>query len=167
MQIKEVGRLERYHDILKHGLYQKMLQSLAEFEIERKFCRHTLEHFCDVARIMYILSLEEQSDLEQDLIYATALLHDIGRAKEYEEGIPHDKAGQEIAKEILADTGYDATEIAMIVEAIGGHRKEDGQESELASYLYRADKLSRNCFCCKAAKECYWDDSKKNATIVL
>ena len=79
--------MERYYNILKHSLYQKILQSLEFYEKERKFCCHNLEHFCDVARIMYIFALEEQSELTKDLIYATALLHDIGRAKEYSERI--------------------------------------------------------------------------------
>ena len=159
--------MERYHNILKHSLYQKMLQSLESFERERKFCCHTLEHFCDVARIMYIIALEEQSQLTKDLIYATALLHDIGRAKEYAEGIPHDEAGVELAREILMDVGYQSEEIDKIVQAIGSHRTKENEKNSLGVYLYKADKLSRKCFCCTAAAECYWDESKKNHTIVI
>lgn len=159
--------LERYHNILKHNLYQEMLQSLESFEKERKFCCHTLEHFCDVARIMYIFALEEQSELTKDLIYATALLHDIGRAKEYAEGIPHDEAGIEIARMILKDTGYQSEEIEQIVQAIGSHREKESKTGTLGAYLYRADKLSRQCFCCKAVEECYWDENKKNHTIIV
>lgn len=159
--------MERYYNILKHSLYQKILQSLEFYEKERKFCCHNLEHFCDVARIMYIFALEEQSELTKDLIYATALLHDIGRAKEYAERIPHDEAGMELAKVILTDVGYQREEIDKIVQAIGSHREKESLKNSLGTYLYKADKLSRKCFCCKAADECYWDESKKNHTIII
>lgn len=159
--------LERYQQILEHALYREALQKINIYEKDRKFCCHTLEHFCDVARIMYILALEEQSDLEQDVIYATALLHDIGRVIEYKDGTPHDKASQDMAKIILTDIGYKADEIQLIIDAIGSHRKKEEPEHTLASYLYRADDLSRNCFACAMTKECYWDETRKNHTLTL
>ena len=116
---------------------------------------------------MYILALEEGSYLEQDIIYATALLHDIGRLWEYEKGIPHEQASVEIAKEFLTKYGYKAEEIQIITKAIGTHRKEVMKENALADYLYQADKLSRNCFVCKAKDRCKWSEEKKNATLFL
>ena len=32
--------------------------------------------------------------------------------------------------------------------------------------LYRADKLSRNCFLCDAREDCYWPEERKNRTIL-
>ena len=116
---------------------------------------------------MYILSLEEQSEYSQDIIYATALLHDIGRAKEYQDGTPHEIAGKEIASQILTETGYTDDEISLITDAIGEHRTNSEDTSDLATYLYRADKLSRICFSCPSVQDCYWADDKKNQTLTI
>jgi len=110
--------MERYHQILQSDIYCSKLDRLAELEKDRIFCKHTLEHFCDVARIMYILSLEEGCDLNQDLIYATALLHDIGRIEEYEQQIPHHKASADVARELLPSFGYTKEEVNCIADVI-------------------------------------------------
>ena len=73
---------------------------------DRIFCRHTPEHFLDVARLMYIYSLENKLNLSREIIYATALLHDIGRAQQYLSGISHDIAGAEIAGKILDRSAF-------------------------------------------------------------
>ena len=44
--------------------------------------------------------------MSKDIIYATALLHDLGRADQYEKGISHEEAGAILAEEILTDCGY-------------------------------------------------------------
>lgn len=159
--------MDRYHGILADEEYIKLLGQMEEYEKDRIYCCHGLEHVCDVARIMYILALEEGSGLSQDVIYATALLHDIGRIKQYESGIPHHEASVDMAGGFLARHGYEQTEIAMILDAIHQHRVEGEQLSPLADYLYRADKLSRNCFCCKASDTCKWPIQQRNQTIEI
>ena len=136
------------------------IKKIQELESERIFCRHTPEHFLDVARLMYIYALEEHLELSKELIYAAALLHDIGRAQQYQYNIPHDIAGVEIAREILTDLHFTEQEKELILSSIGHHRKGDFC-SMLAALLYKADKQSRNCFLCSAASECYWSDDKK------
>ena len=158
---------KRYQTILKDPLYCIELQKLAKFEKNRRFCRHTMEHFLDVARIMYILSLEAQTTLSKDIIYATALLHDIGRAQEYENGTPHNEASVTIATCILSSCDYNDDEIQQITSAIDKHRTETSKTDCLSAYLYQADKLSRNCFTCPAYEECYWPTDKKNHTIYM
>ena len=113
---------------------------------------------------MYIYSLENKLDLSREIIYATALLHDIGRAQQYLSGISHDIAGAEIAGKILADLHFTEQEKEEILSAISQHRT-DGSDNVLAMLLYKADKKSRNCFSCSAASECYWPSEKKNLTI--
>ena len=98
------------------------------------------------------------------MIYCTALLHDIGRARQYEDGTPHDEAGALIAEQILNELGFYRNEIMAIVSAIRGHRAQSDQ-SILGKLIYTADKKSRNCFSCKAEPECYWSPQKKNMTI--
>ena len=156
--------MDRVNQIWKHPLYQTELHKLQLLEADREFCRHTPEHFLDVARLAYIRALEENYSVSKELIYCTALLHDIGRARQYEDGTPHDEAGAVIAEQILKELGFSPEEIQAIVSAIRGHRAETNQ-TILGQLIYRADKKSRNCFSCKAEPEFYWSPAKKNMTI--
>ena len=156
--------MDRVNQIWKHPLYQTELHKLQLLEADREFCRHTPEHFLDVARLAYIRALEENYSVSKELIYCTALLHDIGRARQYEDGTPHDEAGAIIAGQILKELGFPPEEMEAIVSAIRGHRAETNQ-TILGQLIYRADKKSRNCFSCKAEPECYWSPAKKNMTI--
>ena len=71
--------MERVNRILRHPRYADCLKQVRDCETGRIFCRHQMEHFLDVARIAYILNLEEGRGLAKDMIYAAALLHDCGR----------------------------------------------------------------------------------------
>lgn len=84
--------MKRVQEIWEHPLYQQNLKELTQLEADRIFCRHTPEHFLDVARLAYIFSLERGISCPRELIYCTALLHDIGRAEQYTVGTPHDEA---------------------------------------------------------------------------
>lgn len=160
--------MERVNKIMKHDLFNRCLDEIETAEEGRKFCRHAMGHFLDVARLALILNLKERMGVEQELIYGAALLHDIGRHVQYAEGTPHEAASAEIAPEILKDCGFDEKETAVIIEAIAGHRRrESASEKNLTGLLYRADKLSRSCFACKAEPECDWKQEKKNRQLVL
>lgn len=157
--------MSRVQAIWNHPLYQENLQKLIQLEADRTFCRHTPEHFMDVARLAYIFALERGLDCSRELIYCTALLHDIGRARQYTDGTPHDKAGVLIAREILSDLDFSTEETSQILTAIGEHRSSTETLSALGQLIYEADKKSRICFLCPAETECYWSPSKKNMTI--
>ena len=70
----------------------------------------------------------------------------IGRRMQYDQGIPHEKASAGIAKEILPECGFSGEETGMILEAILSHRKKETGVN-LNALMYRADKMSRLCFC--------------------
>ena len=155
--------MNRVNSVWCYPLFQENYQNLQIAEKDRVFCCHGLNHLLDVARLMYIRSLEDNSQLDKELIYTTALLHDIGRFVQIDKGIPHNEAGAELAERILADCGYSKSESVLICEAIGEHRQ--GSDSILGSYLYDADKKSRCCYACDARNECKWPDEKKNSKI--
>lgn len=159
--------MDRVHEIQVHPLFRELREKLQIAEKDRVFCRHTMEHFLDVARLMYIYSLEDGIAIKKDIIYAAALLHDIGRYEQIISETPHDIASARIAKEILNDCGFTAEEIQTVQNAILGHRKKESAVSgdSLTSYLYRADKSSRNCFVCPVQAECNWPAEKKNLRI--
>jgi putative nucleotidyltransferase with HDIG domain len=141
------------------------MNRIAELEKEREFCLHDLNHSLDVARIGYIISLEEKLNVSCELIYAAALLHDIGRADEYEKKLSHHEQSAVLAGEILSECGFNEKENCEICEAIAAHKRPDDDKTGLKYILYRADKLSRKCFDCKMYEECYWDEDKKNPGI--
>ena len=149
--------------IMSNKLYKEALKKLSEYERDREFCNHTIEHFIDVARIAYIMVLEEDLKVSKEVIYAIGLLHDIGRVKQYEEGIHHDIASVDMSREILKETSFTEEEVKIILNGIANHRKES--DNKLEEIIYRADKLSRQCFSCKAENECYWSKDKKNFKI--
>lgn len=135
-------------------------------EEDRIFCGHSIEHLLDVARLTYIFNLEQQAGLDKEMIYAAALLHDIGRGRQYTDGTPHHLAGEGLAESILKACSFSAEEQQVILQAIASHRNEAASKGNLlAELLYRADKQSRNCFACGAADECNWTEEKKNSTI--
>lgn len=155
--------MERIDRILKHELFINNLNQNMAAERDRIFCRHDMVHFLDVARIARILNSEEQLGVETELIYAAALLHDIGKHLQYTAGTPHELAGAELAPEILRDCGFDEKETSVIIEAIRSHRDETAaEEKNLKGLLYRADKLSRACYCCPAEEACNWKSGRKN-----
>lgn len=157
--------------IQNHPLYISSLQRLKELEKTRNFCCHQLNHLLDVARIAYIINLESQLGLSRDLIYTAALLHDIGKSRQYEEGVPHETAGEILASQILGDMpkeiAFTMEEQRQILTAIRGHRKLRDDAEPLETLLYKGDKMSRTCFACPANAECNWSNKKKNKTIQL
>ncbi len=158
--------MERVDAILQDERFQYGLQRIILLEEQRIFCCHRLDHLLDVARIAWIMVLEQQIPLKKDIVYGAALLHDLGRYRQYEEQIPHHQASAELAMHILPDAGYSIEEAVMITEAIGQHGVETDSQSSLARVLYQADKLSRNCFQCAAQAECKWSDEKRNKTVL-
>ena len=158
--------MDRVDLILENPKYQEYIDKIKQAEEKRIFCLHNMNHFLDVARIAYIMNLEEDLQISRELIYATALLHDIGRFLQYEDGTPHEKASALLAPDILAEAGFDEREQAKILRAIREHRnREVAEEKNLASIIYRADKASRACFACEAESQCDWEKNKKNMRV--
>lgn len=159
--------MERVNRILDHEKYQKYLARNEQAESGRRFCRHNMGHFLDVARLAVILNETENYGMEKELVYAAALLHDIGRWMQYGEGIPHEQASCQLAPEILEDCGFAQPERDMVLQAIGNHRNAAVREEKtLSGLLYRADKYSRPCFACPVEQECDWKQDKKNKKLV-
>ena len=160
--------VDRIQRIQKNPVFQELYKKLQNAEAGRIFCKHTMEHFLDVARLMYIFCLEDGESINRDVIYATALLHDLGRYDQISSGTPHNIAGVEIAGNILNECGFTENEIRSIQNAIASHREPHGLDADkLTIYLYRADKMSRDCFSCAVRAECNWPDEKKNEWIVF
>lgn len=157
--------MERYQKVANHKRLQYYMEKTAEAEKDRIFCCHDWDHLLAVARIAYIFVLEQELPISKDLVYATALLHDIGKEAQYTRGIPHEIEGAALAEGILMDCGYAEDEIELITKAILKHRVYEESHSAFEKIIYRADKLSRPCKGCPAAKECNWPAEKKNTGV--
>ena len=166
LENREHLEMERVTRILEDRFYRKQIKKIYESEYDREFCRHGFGHAVSVARIAYILALEEKRKLRKDVIYAAALLHDIGRYTQEEKTMSHHEAGAVVAADVLRRAGYTEAECTEICEAIRAHKEPEDSIGTLAAVLYRADKLSRNCFLCDAREECYWPENRKNRTIL-
>ncbi len=151
--------------ILKHKLTQGLYKRLDEFELKRIYCIHNISHSLDVARICYILNLENGLGIDKDLIYSTAILHDLGRVYEYENKKDHNIASVDIAKEILEATDFSKDDKEIIIDAIKNHRNND-QSDRFNKIFYKADKLSRDCFNCRSQDSCKWSRDKMNLELV-
>lgn len=154
--------MDKVNKIINHPYYRECVRKIEELEADRKFCRHGMAHFLDVARIAFVLDLEENAAVPKEWIYAAALLHDIGRHEQYLHGIPHHQAGAYIAEKIMADCGFGDAEKTAILEAILEHRSKETKNTVFSDLICRADKLSRACYCCPAESECNWSAEKKN-----
>jgi uncharacterized protein len=156
--------MERVNKIYNSETYRQELVYIISDEKDRIYCKHNLEHFLDVARIAYMLNLEQELGYDKEVIYAIGLLHDIGRHKEYESGFNHHLASANLAEDILKDAGYDEKERTMICDAILSHRNRT-KMNKLNEIIYAADKMSRKCYACGAIDTCKWSSNKMNKQI--
>ena len=110
--------MERADRICRHPLWRARLAAIAERERDRPFCRHGIAHLTDVARLAWIENLERGLGVPKALIYAAALVHDLGRAGP--DGVPHERAGLTPAREILDGCGFTAA--TTLTETVSGAR---------------------------------------------
>lgn len=170
--------MPRVQAIIETPMFLEALSGIESAEEHRQFCKHGRAHLLDVARIAWILNVEQGACVDREVMYATALLHDIGRAAQYATGEPHDEAGVRVAAAILdsipEDMRFSEQERADILQAIRGHRgSSKAGESDasncsstrtcvLARLIKEADHISRPCYACPVRDDCNWPDERKN-----
>jgi len=149
--------LPRIDNLLDVPEFQNYLDRIADMETDRIFCRHGFEHALAVARISYAYLLEQgESSLAKEVVYAAALLHDVGRWVEYQTGEDHAEASAKLAEPILKKCNFVDTEIEVIIKAIRQHRNHQGQtDSVLGRALALADNWARDCRACNVRNVCH------------
>ncbi len=160
--------MRRVNALLRHPRFTAALSELEALEEERIFCRHGLPHLLDVARIAWIQALEQGVLLDKEVVYAAALLHDLGRVAQLRQGTPHEEASAALAAAILPECGYTEGEILELSAAILSHRGGNTAQADgtpLGRLLYDADKKSRACWRCKAQALCNWKTERRNTGI--
>ncbi len=149
--------MERVRSLSCDSAYKNYLRLIKVHEKERLFCRHSFSHLLDTARIAWILCLERGVRIPRPLVYAAALLHDIGRFAQYEDkSVDHADESAKLALPILEKAGFNEDEILVIQNAIRAHRLPPQTVTEpLGAVLAEADHLSRLCYQCHAKEDCY------------
>lgn len=148
--------MERVQRLLSDPHFRDYLRLTEQHEEQRSFCRHNLSHLLDVARIAWILCLERKLEIARPLVYAAALLHDIGRFLQYEDDSKdHAKESALLAAPLLIRHGFSEAEKEAVLQAIKAHRQPPCELADpLSALLAEADDLSRCCFECAAQAEC-------------
>jgi uncharacterized protein len=115
-----------------------------------EFCRTRLQHtawgLAHSERNFLLaqrLAREEGLELDQDVMFAAAFLHDVAAFEEFGKvGIDHTEAGADYAAEMLGKTGFPKERIPAVQEAIRGHMfYSKVAESPEAIVLHDADTL--------------------------
>jgi len=145
--------------LLNNILFCHAMQAIEFLEKDREFCKHDLEHLLKVAQ----LALKEANGkIDVEVIIATALLHDLGRAEDqllipilFTSKQPHNILSAKFAEDILPNYGFNIDEITQICSAIETHNDDSvSNDTGLNGIIYRADKASRDCNNCKAKHKC-------------
>jgi uncharacterized protein len=102
---------------------------------------HGMDHTDRVVRLCREIGEREGADMR--ILLPAALLHDIARPLEKEQGLPHEIEGARMAEAFLKSAGYDPALIPAIAAAIRAHRFSTGEEPVTleAKILSDADKL--------------------------
>jgi uncharacterized protein len=103
---------------------------------------HDCQHIYRV--LYYSLEISREMDVEQDILIAAALLHDIGRAEEYRNrSVDHALAGAEMAYRFLLDNGWTKDNALQVRNCIASHRYRNDIKPATpeAEILFDADKL--------------------------
>ena len=102
---------------------------------------HGMDHTERVFSLCRFIGDKEDADMR--ILLPAALLHDIARPLERENGLSHETEGARIAGEYLTSIGYDPALIQPVTSAIRAHRFQSDvlPESLEAKILSDADKL--------------------------
>ncbi|AHF05738.1 HD domain-containing protein [Desulfitobacterium metallireducens] len=147
----------RVNRIIENPLFIEYSHKNNQAEQKRAFCKHGFDHGLAVARIAYIYLLEDKNtSLSKEVVYAAAVLHDLGRWREYETGEDHALFGADLIKPILRESGFTPGEVEVITQGIREHRLDpEGELSPLGRALAYADDWARDCRSCRSQVDCY------------
>ena len=174
-RINEIEEGEADREFCRHGMSHILSVARISYELYLELYIDWLDndwHHTDMVKEETLIDFNDdiernfwKKDYMKEILYVTALLHDIGRCSKYEETMSHREAGPIIARPILERTGFSYGEIDDILGAIRNHGTIPEDEGSLDGILYRADKLSRLCYSCDASASCDWNEEKKNNTL--
>jgi len=129
--IKETGERTSF-DVGVHDIHPEIITLLGSLKFRRSFSQNVLQHSVEVAHLTGMMAAELKMNVKE--AKRAGLLHDIGKAVDYEVEGTHAAIGADYARRF--------GESAKIVQAIATHH-EDGRTNTLLGVLIQAaDTLS-------------------------
>lgn len=128
--IKKAGDQAAF-DIGVHGIHPELIKLIGRLKYRTSYSQNVYQHSLEVSFICGIMAAELGLNIKQ--AKRAGLLHDIGKAVDYEVEGPHAAIGRDLAKKY--------GEPQEVIEAIGGHH-DDTPPSLLAILVQAADALS-------------------------
>lgn len=128
--IKEAGDQAAF-DIGVHGIHPEVIRLIGRLKYRTSYSQNVYQHSLEVSFICGIMAAELGLNIKQ--AKRAGLLHDIGKAVDYEVEGSHSDIGRDLAKKY--------GEPQEVIEAIGGHH-DDTPPSLLAILVQAADALS-------------------------
>ncbi len=128
-----------YKELLKNETIRTYIAAADKTLDALGFTEHSFGHVAKVARdAKYILENLGYGEHEIEIVQIAALLHDIGNMVNRRD---HAQSGAVMAFRILDNLGFTASDIALIVSAIGNHDEGEGLPvNAVAAALILADK---------------------------
>jgi ribonucrease Y len=114
------------------GLHPEIIKVLGRLKFRTSYGQNQLAHAVETAKLAAVIAAELGADVE--VARAGALLHDLGKAVDYNVEGTHAQLGAEIAKRYGVP--------AKVVNAIASHHHETEQESVEAAIVEAADAIS-------------------------
>lgn len=131
MSIKETGEQATF-DVGVHGFHPELIKLIGKLKYRTSYGQNMLQHSIEVAFLCGVMAAELGLNVKK--AKRTGLLHDIGKAVDYEMEGPHALIGADLAKKYGEST--------LIVHAIAAHHEDVAPESVLAVLVQAADALS-------------------------
>ncbi len=129
--IKETGEKAAF-DVGVYGLHPELVKLLGKLKYRTSYAQNVLQHSIEVAFICGVMAGELGLDVKK--AKRAGLLHDIGKAVDYEQEGPHALIGAELARKYGEDEE--------IVNAIAAHHEDVPAQSVLAVLVQAADAVS-------------------------